>query len=98
MMARFQVYEDKGADTATQYATELVFVNQDNATMELQMQTLLAQVQALQLANTPNHGSNYGRVHGHGRGAGRGSGRARPSAPPTPKYFWTHGNCGHGRE
>ena len=60
------------------------------------MQTLLAQVQALQLASTPNHGSNYGRGCGHGRGDGRGRGRARPSAPPTPKYFWTHGNCGHG--
>ena len=55
MIARLQVDEYERTATATQYATELVFVNQDNATMELQMQTLLAQVQALHLSNTPNH-------------------------------------------
>ena len=66
------------------------------------MQNLLAQVQALQLSNTPNHGSNYGRGPGHrcgcggGRGDGRGRGRARPLAPPIPKYLLTHLNCRHG--
>ena len=84
MMVRLQVDEDERASTATKHATTLVSVNQDNTTMELQMQTLLAQVQALQLTNTPNHGINYGR--GRGRGAGRGRGRSQPSAPRNPKY------------
>ena len=76
MMARLQVNEDERATTSTQHATALASSNQANATMYLQMQNLLAQVQALQLANTLNHGSNYG--HGRGRGAGRGRGRSQP--------------------
>ena len=101
MMARLQIDEYKrtatATATATQHATELASTNQANTTMESQIQTLRSQVQALQLTNTPNHGSNYGcgRGHGRGRGAGRGCRRARPSTPPTPKYCWTHGNCGH---
>ena len=82
-MARLQIDKDECTTPATQNATELASANQANANKESQMQTILTQVQALQLANTPNHGSNYG--HGRGRGAGRGCGRARPSAPPTPK-------------
>ena len=57
-MARLQVDKDKHTATATQHSTVLVSTNQANTTMELQMQTLLAQVQALQLANTPHNGSN----------------------------------------
>ena len=91
MMARLQVDEDERTATATQHATVLVSANQANTTVESQMQTLLAQVQALQLANTPNHGSNYGRGRGHG--SGRGRGHAQLSALRTPKYYWTHGNC-----
>ena len=97
-MARLQVDEDERTVTATQYATKLASANQANTTMESQMQTLLAQVQDLQLTNTPHHGSNYGRSRGRGRGAGRGCGRAQLSAPPTPKDRWTHGNCGYGSE
>ena len=98
MMARLQVDEDECVATATQHAPALASANQSNATMESQMQTLLAQVQALQLANTPNHGSNYGRGRGRRRGAGRGRGRSQPSAPRTPKYCWTHSNWNHGSE
>ena len=58
MMARLQVNEDELTATATQHATAIAPANQANATMESQMQTLLAQVQSLQLSNTPNHGSN----------------------------------------
>ena len=60
------------------------------------MQTILIQFQALQIANTPNHGSNYvrGRGRGRERGASRGCVRARQSDPPTPKYCWTNGNYG----
>ena len=78
MMARFRVDEDEFAATATQHATALASANKANATMDSQMQTLLTQVQALQLANTLNHGSNYS--HGRGRGAGKGRGRSQPSA------------------
>ena len=65
--------------------------------MKSQMQSLLTQVQALQLANTPNHGNNYGRSRdcGRGRGAARGRRRGWPSAPLTPKYCWNHRNCAH---
>ena len=99
MMARLQVDEDERMATATQHATALVSANQANATMESQIQTLLAQVQALQLANTPNHGSNYSRVRARVRVRGRvrGRGRSQPSAPLTPKYCWTHSNCNHGK-
>ena len=99
-MSRLKIYEDERIATATQHATELASANQANATMEAQMQTLLTQVQALQLANTSNHGNNHVREHGRGRGrgAGRGCGRGRPSDPLTPKYCWTHGNCAHGIE
>ena len=96
MMVRLQFDEDERTATCTQHATELVPANQSNATMESQIQTLSAQVQALQIANTPNHGSNYNR--GRRRRAGRGHGRARPSAPPTLNYCWIHGNCRHGSE
>ena len=71
MMARLQINKDERTATATQHATEIASVNQANATMDSQMQTLLTQVQALQLANPPNHGSNYGRERGAGRGCGR---------------------------
>ena len=71
-MARLQVDKDERAATATQQATTLASANQSNATMESQMQTLLAQVQALQLANTQHYGSNYGRGRGCGAGRGRG--------------------------
>ena len=100
MMACLQVDKDERNATVTQHATKLASANQANTTMESKINTVLTQVQALQLANTPNHGSNYGCGRGRrcGRGAGRGRGRARPSVPPTPKYFWTHGNCGHGSE
>ena len=84
MTARLQVDKDELVATATQHATELVSDNQVNSMVELQMQTLLTQVQALQLANTPNHGSNYGRGRGHG--SGRGRGRSQPSALRTPIY------------
>ena len=60
-MARLQVDEDERIATATQHATELASTNQDNATMESQMQTLIDKVQALQLANTPNHGADVHR-------------------------------------
>ena len=93
MMARLQVDKDKRTATASHHATKLASTNQDNVTIESQIQTLLAQAQALQLSNTPNNGSNYGR--GRGRSAGRGCRRARTS---TQKYCWTHVNCGHGRE
>ena len=83
-MARLQIDEDKRTATATQHATELASENQANATMESQMHTLLTQVQTLQLASTPKHGSNYGRRTGHR--VGRGRGRTRPSSPSTPKY------------
>ena len=53
MMARLQVDKDEHTATATQHATKIASANQANATMESQMQTLLTQVQALQLANTP---------------------------------------------
>ena len=96
MMVRLQIDEDERTATSTQHATKIASANQANAMMESQMQTLLAQVQALHLAKTPNHGNNYGR--GRGRGTGRGRGRAWPSDPPTLKYCWTHGNCGHGSE
>ena len=72
MMAHLQVDKDEHTATSTQHATELASANQANTTMKSQMQTLLTQVQTLQLDNTPNHGSNYVR------GAGRGRGRARP--------------------
>ena len=96
MMARLRVEKDKLTVTATQHTTALASANQANATMESQMQTLLGQVQALQLANNPNHGRNYGR--GRRRGARRGRGSAQPSAPRTPKYCCTHGNCNQGSE
>ena len=92
MMARLKIDKYKRTSTATQHATELASANQANATMESQMQTLLAQVQALQLANTPNHGINYSRGRGRRRGDRRGRGRARLSDLPTTKYFWTHSN------
>ena len=85
-MVRLQVEEDKRAGAATQHATKIASANQANTTMESQMQTLLAQVQALQLYNTPNHGINYGRGRGHRRGSSRGRGRDQPSSPRTPKY------------
>ena len=85
-MARLQVDKDEHAATATQHANALASANQANTTMESQMQTLLAQFQALQLANTPSHGINYGRGRGRGRGAGRGRGRSQPLAPRTLKY------------
>ena len=47
-----QINKDECTATATQHATELASANQANTTMESQMQTLLTQVQALQLANT----------------------------------------------
>ena len=84
-MARPQVDQDERKATGTQHATELASANQANATMDTKMQNLLAQVQALQLANTPTNGSNYGRGRSHRHAAGRGHGRARLSAPPTPK-------------
>ena len=105
MMSRLRIEEDEHTATATQHTTKLASANQANTTMESQMQTLLIQVQALQLANTPNHRKNYGhgrgrgrgrglgRGRGCGRGAGRGRKRARPHALPIPKYCWTHGNC-----
>ena len=96
MMECLQIDEDKRTATATQYATEVAFANQVNAMMESQMQTLLAQVQALQLAKTHNHGSSYGRGRGRGRAAGRVRGCAQLSDLPTLKYCWTHDNCGHG--
>ena len=60
MIERLKVNKEEHAATATQHATALASANQDNATMESQMQTILAQVQALNLANTPNYGSNCG--------------------------------------
>ena len=54
-MARLQADEDKRVATDTQHATALALANQANTTMESQMQTLLAQVQALQLSNNPSH-------------------------------------------
>ena len=98
MMARLQINKDERIATATQNPTKIASANQANATMESQMQTLLTHVQDPQLANTPNHGSNYSRGRGcrHRRGVVRGHGSVRPSAPPTPKYCWTHDNCGHG--
>ena len=98
MMARLQVDEDERTATATQHATELASAHQANATMEPHMQTLLSQVQAIQLAKTPNHGSNYGHICSCGCRRGRGHGRARPSALLTLKYCWTHGNCGNSSE
>ena len=98
MMARLQVDEDEHTATSTQHANAIASANQANATMESHINTLLAQVQALQLANNQNHGSNYGRGRGRGRVAGRSCGRAQPLAPRTPKYCWTHGNCNHGSE
>ena len=97
-MARLQVYKEERTATATQHATTLASANQANTTMDSQMQTLLAQVQDLKLANTPTHGSNSGRGRGRRRGASRGHGRAQPSYPRTLKYCWTHGNCNHGSE
>ena len=93
MMARIQLDGDERTAIATKNATKLASANQANATMESKMKTLLAQVQALQLANTPNHVRNYGR--GRRRGTGRGRGRALPSSQPTPKYCCTQGNCRH---
>ena len=101
MMARLQIDEDERIATATQHATELASASQANASMESQMQNLLTQIQTLQLANTPNHGNNYGCGSGRGRGRGRSARRshrcALPSAPPTPNFFWSQRNCGHGR-
>ena len=83
MMAQLQIDEDEHTATSTQYATELASTNQANATMEYQMQTILSQVQYLQLANThgnqTNHGSNFGCGcgRGHGCGASRGTERGR---------------------
>ena len=85
MMVRLQIKEDECTATATQHATELASANQANATMESQMQTLLSQVQDLQLAIThgkqTNHRNNFVRRHGHsygrGRSASRGTGRRR---------------------
>ena len=104
MMARLEIDEDERTATATQHATELASDNQSNATMESQMQTLLSQVHALQIANThgnqTNCGNNFGRGRGRGhrRSANRGTvrGRGRSSTPPNPKYLWTHVNCAHG--
>ena len=96
MMERLQINEDERTSTATQHITELASANQGNSTMESQTHTLLAQFQALQIANPSNHGKNYGRGRGRRYGAVRGRGRTRPSALPTPKYCWNHGNCGHG--
>ena len=96
MMARLQVDKDEHTATATQHATTLASTNQAKVTMESQMSTLLAQVQSLQLANTPNHGNNFSR--GRGRSAGRGREHAQPSTPRIPKHFWTHGNCNQGSE
>ena len=100
IMARLQVDKDERVTTATQQANTLTSSNQANETMELQMQTLLSQVQALQLANTPNHGRNYSRGcgSGRGRGASRGRGRSQTLAPRTPKYCCTHGNYNHCSE
>ena len=86
MMARLQVDEEKRTATATQHASELASANQAKATMESQMKTILSQVQALHLANNPNHGNNYDGSRGRRRGAGRGCGGAQPSDPPTLKY------------
>ena len=86
MMARLQVDKDEHTATATQHATTLASANQANATMESQMQTLPAQFQALQLANTPNHGINNGYGRGRRRNDGRGRERAQLSALCTPKY------------
>ena len=75
MTARLRIDEDERTATATQHATEIDSTNQANAVMESLMHTLLNQVQALNLADTPYHGNNYGR--GRGRGRGRGAGRSR---------------------
>ena len=56
MMARLPIDKDEQTATATQHSTKLSYVNHSNATMEYQMHTLLARVQALYLANTPNYG------------------------------------------
>ena len=72
MMARLQIDKDERTDTATQHATTVASANQANTTMESQIQTLLAQAQALQLVNTSNHGINYGRGRIRSDGLGRG--------------------------
>ena len=96
MMAHLQVNEDKHVATGTQHATALASANQANAMMESQMPNIFAHVHALQLANTPKHGSNYSHGRGRGRGASRGPWRSQPLAPHTSKYCWIHGNCNHG--
>ena len=49
--------QDQLLGTSTAH-TALASANKANAMMESHMQTLLAQVQAIQLANNPNYGSN----------------------------------------
>ena len=108
MMVRLQIKEDKHTATTAQHVTDLASANQANATMESQMQTLLSQVHSLYIASTHGnenkHGKNFGRICGCGRGRGasrvikRGREHRQSSTLPTPKYFWTHGNCVHGSE
>ena len=50
MVARLQIDEDKRTSKFTQHATKIASANQANAKMESQMQTLLTQVQYLQIA------------------------------------------------
>ena len=104
MMVHLQIDEDECTATATQHATELASANQANATMDSQVQTLLSQVQSLQISNThgnqTNHGETFGRRRSRVRGLGASRGTRRgctqSSTPLTPKYFWTRGNFSHG--
>ena len=83
MMTRFQINEDNRTANAAQHGTELVSANQANATMESQMQTLLSQVHALQLANTHGNQTNNGEKIGHGLSCGRGRGLGRGASRGT---------------
>ena len=86
VVARLQIDEDESTATATQHSTEISSANQANSTMKSQIQTLLTQFQALQIANTPNDGKIYGCGHGRGRGCGsgrgHGAGRGHQRNPP----------------
>ena len=61
IMARLQIDEDERTSNASQHATKLASTNQTNATMVPQMQNILSQVHALQLANTHKNQTNHGK-------------------------------------
>ena len=77
IMARLQINKDERTSTATQHKTELASANQATVTMESQIQTLLSQVQALQLSNTHGHQTNHGNNSGRVRSPRRGCGASR---------------------